>query len=124
MAESMEGQGCRETALVSGFLVAFALVAMAVGLVLINQPSCVGVCETSGILLYAAGLPLSAAMAFLFGDLVLAWPLDMTFWVVAGFLIVSHRSKRHRSAYPAAAAAVLVALIYGLVLSLFVEIAI
>ena len=124
MAEQLEGQGCRETTLVSGFLIAFALIAMAIGLVLINQTGCEGLCETAGVALYAAGLPLSAAMAFFFGDLVVAWPLDVTFWVVAGFLIVGRTSRKQSNPYPPALAAVVLAVVYGLVISTFVEIAI
>lgn len=124
MSEQLEGQGCRETALVSGFLIAFALVTMAIGLVLINRSGCQGLCETTGVVLYASGLPLSAAMAFFFGDLVVAWPLDVTFWVVLGFLIAGRASRKGRGPYPTALAAVLIALVYGLVISTFVEIAI
>ena len=121
---SSKGQGCRETALVSGFLIAFALIAMAVGLVLINRAGCEGLCETAAVVLYASGLPLSAAMAFFFGDLVVAWPLDVTFWVVAGFVIVGRTSRIPKSPYPTALAAVVLAITYGLVISTFVEIAI
>ncbi len=94
---------------------------MVVGLTLVNDRSCSGVCETLGLTLLYAGLPISAAFGVLFGDLVLAWPLDITFWVVVGFLIARSSDSRGRSVFGPLLLVIGLALIYGLVLSQFVE---
>lgn len=97
---------------------------MAIGLTLINDSSCSDSCETLALTLLYAGLPVSAVFGVLFGDLVVAWPLDITFWVVVGFLLARFADNRGRSVLGAVLLAVVLALAYGLVLSSFVEIAI
>lgn len=104
-------------------MVGFALGFMAIGLAMVNNPGCTAACETTGITLLYAGLPVSGVFGFFFGDLVLAWPLDITFWVVVGFLLAGWSDRRGTRPSGAALAVVIVALIYGLVLSTFVEIA-
>jgi hypothetical protein len=74
-------------------------------------------------MLYAGG-PVSALFGVLFGGLVVAWPLDITFWVVAGFLVARRSARRGRAPLGIALVAILIALAYGLVLSLMVEIAV
>ncbi len=124
MAKSSQAPGCRETTLATLFLVVTALVFLAVGLTLLNQANCHQACSTLGETLYAAGLPLSAALALVFGDLVVAWPLDITLWVVAGFAVATWSAKRSSSAAFISVLVTVAALIYGLVISLFVEIGI
>lgn len=97
---------------------------MAVGLALVNDEGCSSTCETLAVTLLYAGLPVSAVFGVLFGDLVLAWPLDITFWVVIGFLLSRFTDNRDRSVAGGALLVAVVALAYGLVLSTFVEIAI
>ncbi len=104
-------------------MVGFALAFMAVGLTMVNNPGCTAVCETTGVTLLYAGLPVSGVFGFFFGDLVLAWPLDITFWVVVGFLLASLTDNREIRPAGAAMAVVVAALLYGLVLSTFVEMA-
>lgn len=104
-------------------MVGFAVAFMAVGLTMVNNPGCTAICETAGITLLYAGLPVSGVFGFFFGDLVLAWPLDITFWVVVGFLLANLTARRGLRPAGAAVAVVFVALIYGLVLSTFVEMA-
>ncbi len=104
-------------------MVGFALGFMAVGLAMVNNPGCTATCETAGITFLYAGLPISGMFGFLLGDLVLAWPLDITFWVVVGFLLARLTDRRELRPAGAAMAAMVVALLYGLVLSTFVEIA-
>ena len=101
-----------------------SLTFMAVGLSLVNGASCAGGCETLGLTLLYAGLPVSAVFGVLFGDLVVAWPLDITFWVVMAFVLARVSERRGSGPLPAALFAVAIALVYGLVLSQFVEIAI
>lgn len=104
-------------------MVGFALALMAVGLAMVNSPECTGACETAGITFLYAGLPVSGVFAFFFGDLALAWPLDLTLWVVVGFLLAGWSNRRKRSPTGAALAVLVIALLYGLVLSTLVEMA-
>lgn len=97
---------------------------MVIGLTLVNDSSCSGACETLGLTMLYGGLPVSAAFGVFFGDLVLAWPLDITLWVVIGFSIARFSDNRGRGILGSVLIVILVALGYGLVLSQFVEIAI
>lgn len=97
---------------------------MATGLALINDASCEGACQTAALIMLYAGLPISALFGVFFGDLVLAWPLDITFWVVVGFALARFADNRGRHVAGAVLITAMVALAYGLVLSLLVEIAI
>lgn len=105
-------------------LLAMWAVFLGVGLALVSGERCTNACETLALtLLYAAG-PVSALIGVVFGELVLAWPLDATLWVGAGFL-AAHIASRRRQGSPAVALLmVVVALAYGLVLSQFVELAV
>ncbi len=110
--------------MVTVLLLGLAAVFLAIGLTLAGQDTCTGMCETLALTMLYAGGPISAAFGVLFGELVLAWPLDVTFWVAAGFLIARSAAKRERSAIALGLILVFVALVYGLVLSQFVEIAV
>ena len=123
MARKPEPPGCRDAAIASGLLVGVAVVFMAIGLTLVNDSTCDAACETLGLTLLYGGLPISAVFGVLFGDLVVAWPLDVTFWVVAGFLLARFSESRRRSVLGPALIVIVLALAYGLVLSRFVEIA-
>jgi hypothetical protein len=116
--------GCRNAAIATALLVGTAVVFMVLGLTLVNDPGCVGLCQDLGFTLLYAGIPISAVFGVVFGDLVVAWPLDITLWVVTGFLLARHADHRGRNVLGLALLAVIVALLYGLVLSRFVEIAI
>ncbi len=96
---------------------------MAIGLSLVNDRTCAGGCETIALTLLYTGLPVSAALGVFFGDLVLAWPLDITFWVVTGFLAARWADNRGRNVLGAVLVIVLLVAGYGLVLSSLVEIA-
>ncbi len=123
LSEKSDAPGCRSAAITTGLVVGFALAFMAVGLAMVNNPGCSGACETAGITFLYAGLPVSGVFGFLFGDLALAWPLDLTLWVVVGFLLARLTDRRGLRPAGVAIAVVVVALIYGLVLSTFVEMA-
>jgi hypothetical protein len=56
--------------------------------------------------------------------LVLAWPLDITFWVVVGLLLARFADRRKRGVLGFVLITVLLALGYGLVLSSLVELTI
>lgn len=116
--------GCRETALATSVLVGLGLVFMAVGLTIARQDGCQGSCETVGLTLLYAGAPISAAFGVFFDGLVLAWPLDITFWVTTGFLITRWATKRARPVLTPVVVLLILALLYGLVLSQLVEIAV
>lgn len=124
VSKDSEATGCRPAALASGLLAVFAIVFMTIGLAMINRTGCLDSCETVGFTLLYAGLPISALFGVGFGELVVAWPLDITFWVVLGFGVARYADRRGRSAIGVALFVVLLALTYGLVLSQFVEIAI
>jgi len=97
---------------------------MAIGITLTNQTDCTGACETLGLTLLYAGGPISAALGVFLGGIWVAWPLEVTLWVVLGFLSSKWAVRRGRGVLGVALVIILVALIYGLVLSQFVEIAI
>jgi len=119
-----QSTGCRSAAIATGVLVGVAMVFMAIGLALVNDNTCEAGCETLGLTLLYAGLPVSSVFGLVFGDLVLAWPLDITLWVVVGFGLARLSDRRQRGIPGPVLVVVLLALIYGLVLSRFVEIAI
>ena len=117
-----EPAGCRSAALATSMLIGLSLSFMAIGLTLVNQVTCEGTCETLAVTLLFAGLPVSAIVGVSFGDLVVAWPLDMTLWVVIGFLMARHADNRGRNVLGWVVITLIIALTYGLVLSLIVEI--
>ncbi len=124
MIDKSEPQGCRNAAVATSFLLGFAVVFMVIGLSLVNGESCEGLCQTLGLTLLYAGGPLSAVLGVAFGGLWLAWPLDVTLWVVLGFASARWAERRSRGVIGVALVLILLALIYGLVLSQFVEIAV
>ena len=124
MSRESESVGCRGAAVSTGLLLSLGIVFMVVGLNLSNQASCLGFCETVGLTLLYAGGPISAVLGVFFGGLWVAWPLEITLWVVLGFAVARFAERRERNAVGVALVVVLVALVYGLVLSQFVEIAV
>lgn len=124
MTPKSDSPGCRNATISVALLVVTAVVFMVLGLTLVNDTSCSGVCETSGFTLLYAGLPISALFGVLFGDLVVAWPLDITLWVVLGFLIARWSDRKKRNVLGPSLMVIVLALAYGLVLSQFVELAI
>lgn len=124
VARTSQPPGCRDIALATGLLLAMAVVFVGAGLTLIRGDQCSGLCETLGLTLLYAGGPISALFGVLFGGVVLAWPLDATLWVGAGFLAARFAAGgRKRGSLGIALLIVVVALVYGLVLSGFVRIA-
>lgn len=124
MAKRSGPPGCRTAAIAAGALVITAIILMAGGLSLVNDSGCQGGCETLGLTLLYGGLPVSAVFGVLFGDLVLAWPLDVTVWIVIGFALARYSDNRGRSVAGPIVVTVALVLAYGLVLSQLVEIAI
>ena len=113
--------GCRNTVLVTSLLVGAGLVLLAVGLTLARQATCVGACESLALAALFAGGPISAIFTVVFGELVLGWPIDITTWVVTGFLLTRWAESRGRRPLAAGVMALVVAFAYGLVLSQLVE---
>ncbi len=124
MVDTKEPSGCRNAAIATTFLLGFAVVFMVIGLSLVNSESCESLCETLGLTLLYAGGPLSAVLGVAFGGLWLAWPLDVTLWVVIGFASARWAERRSRGVLGVSLVLIILALIYGLVLSQFVEIAV
>jgi hypothetical protein len=116
--------GCRDTVIATVLLLGLGLAFMIVGLTLSRQSGCDGSCETLGLSLLYAGAPISAAFGIFFDGLVLAWPLDITLWVTAGFFIARWVARRDRGVLGPVMVLVVLALVYGLVLSQLVEIAV
>ncbi|MEE8376129.1 MAG: hypothetical protein V3S26_07420 [Acidimicrobiia bacterium] len=124
MIDKSQPQGCRNAAIAIAFLLGFAVVFMVIGLSLVNSDSCESTCQTLGLTLLYAGGPLSAVLGVAFGGLWLAWPLDVTLWVVIGFASARWAESRSRGVLGVTLVLIILALIYGLVLSQFVEIAV
>ena len=101
-----------------------AVVFIATGLTLTNQSDCIGTCETLGLTLLYAGGPISAAIGVIFGGVWVAWPLEITLWVVTGFGSARWAENHSKGVLGVALIILFVALAYGLVLSQFVEIAV
>lgn len=110
-------------ALATVFLLGFAIVFMVVGLTLTNQADCRGLCETAGLTMLYAGGPLSGLLGVIFGGVWVAWPLEITLWVVAGFATARFAERRSSGVIATSLVLVGIALAFGLVLSQFVEIA-
>ncbi len=105
------------------FLLGFAVVFMIVGLTLSQRVDCLGICETTALTLLYAGGPLSALLGVVFGSLWVAWPLEITLWVIVGFTTARLAARRSTGVLGLAVLILSIALVYGLVLSQFVEIA-
>jgi uncharacterized membrane protein len=88
---------------------------------LINRDSCTGACEIAGLTLLYAGGPISAVIGVFTDTVVIAWPLDVTLWVVLGFGVARWAGNRDRRPLGPAVAVLLFFVAYGLVLSQFVE---
>lgn len=124
MTERSEGPGCRDVARSTVLLLGFAVVFIAAGLNLANLTVCTGICETFGLTLLYAGGPISAALGVFFGWVLVAWPLEATLWVVAGFISARWAENHERGVLGLVFIILVAALIYGLVLAQLVEIAI
>lgn len=121
VANTKEAPGCRDAAFATLFFLGFGMALFAVGLALINQDSCTGLCETVGLASLYAGGPISALFGVFTDSVVIAWPLDITLWVVLGFAVARWASAHHRSLWGSAALVLILSVTYGLVLSQFVE---
>jgi len=108
----------------TAFLLGFGVIFFAIGLTLINQDTCTGACETLGLTLLYAGGPISAVIGVLTDHVIVAWPLDVTLWVVLGFTVARVASRRGSRPLGLALAVTAFFLVFGLVLSQFVELAV
>jgi len=124
VASQQDGIGCRDAALSTAFLLGFGVIFFAIGLTLINQDTCTGACETLGLTLLYAGGPISAVIGVLTDHVIVAWPLDVTLWVVLGFTVARVASRRGSRPLGLALAVTAFFLVFGLVLSQFVELAV
>jgi hypothetical protein len=115
--------GCRDAALATGLLLGIGLALMGSGLALINQPTCEGICEFAGLAILYAGGPIGALIGFFTDSVVLAWPLEIMLWVVLGFWAAKKGASRDRSTWAYVISILLIALVYGVALSRFVELA-
>jgi hypothetical protein len=116
--------GCRDAALATALLLGIGVVLFASGLALVSRENCSGACEFFGLAILYAGGPISAAIGAFTDSLVVAWPLEIMLWVILGFWAARVGSSRGRSTWGISISIVGLALLYGLVLSQFVELAI
>lgn len=124
MPENTESTGCRGAAISTAFLLGLAITFMVAGLTLTGGDTCEGLCETAALTMLYAGGPISAAFGVFFGGVVVAWPLEVTLWVVLGFASARWAERRGRGVLGVDLVLVAIALVYGLVLSQFVELAV
>jgi hypothetical protein len=118
-----EAPGCRDAALATALLLGIGLAFMGSGLALINQPVCDRLCEFVGLSLLYAGGPIGAMIGFLTDSVVVPWPLEIMLWVVLGFWAARRAANRNTSTWAYVISILGLALIYGVVLSRFVELA-
>lgn len=121
VSQREDAPGCRDATIATVFLLAFAISLFAIGLTLVNGEDCDGLCETAGLTALYAGGPISALFGIFTDTVVIAWPLDTTLWVVVGFWAARLSTRRESATLPIAVLFIGLALIYGLVLSQFVE---
>lgn len=124
MTSSSQGIGCRDAALSTVLLLGFGIVFFAVGITLINRDQCTGICEVIGLTLLYAGGPVSALIGIASESVIVAWPLDVTLWVVLGFAVARFTGSRDHRPWGLLVALVAFSLVYGLVLSRVVELAV
>jgi hypothetical protein len=125
LAKKPEPPGCRSAAVATGILIAVCLAFIGIGIPLVTSPDCLDACRVASETILFAATPISAIFNMVFGgDLVVAWPLEITFWVVVGFLLARYADNRQRSVLGPVIVVLGLALVYGLVLSTQVEIAI
>lgn len=118
-----EDPGCRDAALATALFLGIGLAFMGSGLALINQPTCEGFCEFAGLAILYAGGPIGAMIGFLTDSIVIPWPLEVMLWVVLGFWAARRGANRDRSTWSFVILILAIALVYGGVLSSFVELA-
>ena len=123
MSGNRDETGCRDAAVATLFLLGFAVVFMITGLAMSQRVDCQGLCETAALTLLYAGGPLSGLLGVVFGSLWVAWPLEITLWVIVGFAAARLAARRSTRVLGLVTLILGVALIYGLVLSQLVEIA-
>ena len=121
LSHTNEAPGCRDAALATGSLLGSGSGLFAMGLTLINQDSCSNLCETLGLTSLYAGGPISAIFGVLTDTVAVAWPLDLTLWVVLGFGAARLKAARNTPLLGTSVVILLLAALYGLVLSQFVE---
>ncbi|MGH8911173.1 MAG: hypothetical protein ACRDVD_01575 [Acidimicrobiia bacterium] len=109
------GVGCRPGALAGMGLLGGALLVGGAGLWLVTQ-------RGTGLALFYAAAPVSALLGVLGGGLPVAWPLDLAVWVVAGVVAAAWAGRTGRPVWQAAMAIGVVALVFGFVMSQFVEV--
>jgi len=124
VASTSDGIGCRDAALSTVFLLGFGIVFFAVGLTLINRDPCTGLCETAGLALLYAGGPISALIGIPSDSVIVAWPLDVTLWVILGFGAARFATNRGIRPWGPVLAIVLFFLVFGLVTSQLVDLAV
>ncbi|MEX1037891.1 MAG: hypothetical protein WDZ96_03435 [Acidimicrobiia bacterium] len=118
-----EEPGCRDAAFATALLLGIGMAFIGSGLALVSQQGCEGLCEQVGLALLYAGGPIGAIIGFFTDTTVLPWPLEIMLWVVLGFWAARKGAAPGRSTWAYVISILGIALIFGVVLSNFVELA-
>ena len=114
------GLGCRELAVSAGVLVAFGVVATAIGLLLALGDGG-RITQQIGFALYGAGAPISGIFAAIAGELPLAPFTDVIVWLVLAVFAVRIGERRRVPLRQVLALVVAAASVLGLVVSFLIE---
>jgi hypothetical protein len=121
LARKQQGVGCRDAAISTVFLLGFGIALFAIGLTMVNRDGCAAICETVGLTALYAGGPISAVIGVFTDQVIVAWPLDVTLWVVIAFWVARFAENRGSRPLGIALAVLVGFVLLGLVLSQLVE---
>lgn len=121
-SDKQEGIGCRTAILAGLSMLAFGLIVGGLGLSLILNNECTGTCVSAGLAMFYAGAPASALFGAIGGGIPIAWPLDAGVWISLGITVSAWSARLRRPVWHVVAAFLVLALVYGTVVSRFVEV--
>ena len=112
-ADHERGVGCRPAAMGTLTFIGFAVIMLAVALI-------IGLDERLAYPFLFAGGPVTGLVTSIGGDLAFAWPLDLTMWTVLGFFVARYADQPQRYRF-AIGAVMMAALVFGTATGLLVE---
>lgn len=108
-----EGIGCRPAAITTGVFLGFSLLMLVAALL-------IGLDQRVSYPFLFAGGPVTGLLTGIGGDLAFSWPLDLTVWVVAGFLVARSADDPRRYRF-LVGAVIVAALVLGTGTGLLIE---